>query len=192
MLTALSSSGYLSGVSRHNLWIRSNVVKANHWLESTLIHLQFHRMRLTRSESNWEKEDQTSWWPLCPHPILGLCLSPPVPAFRAEQLELWASPLVPSSPSLASPSPACPARPCFAVCTAGLLELWASPAWCISLVSLRGRSGEFAGLLDKNSKCMQYYHAKHVEPFISTSPSWKNPPMEREKRGGKNRREQYE
>ena len=49
-------------------------------------------LRLTRSESNWGKEDQTSWWPLCPHPILGLCLSPPGPAFRAEALELWASP----------------------------------------------------------------------------------------------------
>ena len=39
---------------------------------------------------------------------------------------------------------------------------------------------------------MQYYHAKQVDPFISTSPSWKNPPMEREKRGEKKRREQYE
>ena len=93
MLTALSSSGYLSRVSRHNLWIRSHAEKANHCMESTLIDLQFRCMRSTRSEANWEKEDQTSWRPLCPHPPCLRC---------ADQVQ------GPARPRLAPPGPGLP------------------------------------------------------------------------------------
>ena len=103
MLTALSSSGYLSRVSRHNLWIRSHVEKANHCMESTLIDLQFRCMRSTRSEANWEKEDQTSWRPLCLHPPCLRC---------ADQVQGPARPRLappgPARPRLAPPGPGLP------------------------------------------------------------------------------------